>query len=745
MKASDIMLLSVAMIVKNEENNIRKSLEALKKLDGKIEYEIIIIDTGSIDNTINIAKEYTDKVYEHMWNEHFAEMRNRSISYCGGKWILILDADEVLENADDLVAFLKDSKNEKYNAATIIFKNMISDNENDYVIGTLGRLFKKRKEFYYEGRVHEQPKFLPPLCYTNISLLHYGYSRQDYKVMQYKYERNRDLLLKELKNGKDLVYTYFQLAQTYSMANKYNESSNYIKKSYNLIKDRQDKNNYLYVYHFYANEELRKCNYEKVIELCEIALKYTMEHLDFYFMISKSYYAIKEYKKAGEYCQKYLKLREKIEDGYIVKDISVVNYSFSQKDAILSEKIVCDFNQKKYIDIPNIFSQISSEIYKKQLVEVYLYSLIKKKEYNKIFEYYNNEEISDSDIQLIINVLKKLEELDDDIFKQIKTIDIRLEKYIETIYENKISDYDGEIEVNGYYDWKSEYINKLFSSNKIDLNILNCIFYEDMKLYIMSMNNDYKCIARLYDYSVKFFLNNNISTLTLINHIEDVLLINDSINNEEYEKLIVRSYVNKMNYLNMIYNVDIIKDEKIWNIMRKNEKMWLELDYLIAICNENPLDYIRGIRKMIGLYPEYKRLIKVFLQKVPDCNISKEMVKEKDKILNQVEEMIFNNRKDEALNILRELNAVFSVDWRIFSCFGIVHYLNSDYEKSILYLSMSHLLNNNNFEIVYNMACVLVELKNSACAEEYYKKAYELCEDEEVKKSILTILDNIVV
>ena len=59
------MDLSVAMIVKNEEKNMERCLQALRKLDGKIKYEIIVVDTGSTDYTVNIAKEYTDKVYEH--------------------------------------------------------------------------------------------------------------------------------------------------------------------------------------------------------------------------------------------------------------------------------------------------------------------------------------------------------------------------------------------------------------------------------------------------------------------------------------------------------------------------------------------------------------------------------------------------------------------------------------------------------------------------------------------------------
>ena len=99
------MLLSIAMIVKNEERNIERCLKALQVLNNKMEYEIIIVDTGSTDSTISIAKKYTEKVYEHNWTGNFAEMRNISIGYCKGKWILILDADEVLESEDEFINF----------------------------------------------------------------------------------------------------------------------------------------------------------------------------------------------------------------------------------------------------------------------------------------------------------------------------------------------------------------------------------------------------------------------------------------------------------------------------------------------------------------------------------------------------------------------------------------------------------------------------------------------------------------
>src|SRR5574343_299448 len=86
------MKLSACLMVKNEEENLPRCLNSIKDVVD----EIIIVDTGSTDSTIEIAKEYTDKIYIHPWENNFSKHRNQSISYATGDWILIIDADEEL-------------------------------------------------------------------------------------------------------------------------------------------------------------------------------------------------------------------------------------------------------------------------------------------------------------------------------------------------------------------------------------------------------------------------------------------------------------------------------------------------------------------------------------------------------------------------------------------------------------------------------------------------------------------------
>ena len=76
------MLLSVVMIVKNEEKYLDKTLHALKDLRRDIDSELIILDTGSTDNTVEIAKKYTDKVYFAKWNEEEVSIGRRNRVVC---------------------------------------------------------------------------------------------------------------------------------------------------------------------------------------------------------------------------------------------------------------------------------------------------------------------------------------------------------------------------------------------------------------------------------------------------------------------------------------------------------------------------------------------------------------------------------------------------------------------------------------------------------------------------------------
>ena len=88
--------LSLCMIVKNEEANLGRCLESVKGVAD----EIIIVDTGSTDRTVEIARQHGAKIVSHQWDDDFAVARNVSLRAATSDWILVLDADEALDEED---------------------------------------------------------------------------------------------------------------------------------------------------------------------------------------------------------------------------------------------------------------------------------------------------------------------------------------------------------------------------------------------------------------------------------------------------------------------------------------------------------------------------------------------------------------------------------------------------------------------------------------------------------------------
>lgn len=136
--------LSVTMIVRNESKIIETCLNSVKDAD-----EIIICDTGSEDDTIEIAKKYTDKVYtDYKWNDNFSEARNHALSKATGDWVLVLDADDKLVNTiAEVKKVVRDAEEKGIRAVNTT--QICRGNSNKFP-----RLFKRMPEIYWIGAIH---------------------------------------------------------------------------------------------------------------------------------------------------------------------------------------------------------------------------------------------------------------------------------------------------------------------------------------------------------------------------------------------------------------------------------------------------------------------------------------------------------------------------------------------------------------------------------------------------------------
>jgi len=184
--------LSVCMIVKNAQGTLYRCLDSVKPIAN----EIIICDTGSTDRTIEIAREYTDQMYEIPWDDDFAAARNQSIRHATKDWILWIDADEHLIGAEHLGKYLRDNM---YTGYVIRQHHHAIDAQFNPDVPV--RLLRNRRGIRFFGCVHEHPEtelnkgVHPAVVLGDVHIVHDGYVTEE--IRRGRFRRNLPLLIKD--------------------------------------------------------------------------------------------------------------------------------------------------------------------------------------------------------------------------------------------------------------------------------------------------------------------------------------------------------------------------------------------------------------------------------------------------------------------------------------------------------------------------------------------------------------------
>jgi tetratricopeptide (TPR) repeat protein len=149
------VLLSVCLITKNEEQFLAGCLDSVRAAAG----EIILVDTGSADRTVEIARSYGCRVLHRAWDDDFSAARNAGLAVARGRWILCLDADERLAHSALLPAAIAEAKPDVGGFLIERHDAVIhpEDGQSDVYPVEILRLFRNRPDIRYEGIVHERP------------------------------------------------------------------------------------------------------------------------------------------------------------------------------------------------------------------------------------------------------------------------------------------------------------------------------------------------------------------------------------------------------------------------------------------------------------------------------------------------------------------------------------------------------------------------------------------------------------
>lgn len=273
------MGISVCIITKNEAAKLEECLKALKAYN----FETVVVDTGSEDDTQSVIKKYADVGGYFEWCDDFAKARNYAASLAGNEWILALDSDEKLQYCDEKKLWEMLAADEMLLGRIELINVINSTDGVTHGTESLCRLYN-RKYYEFRGRIHEQidriqnqpadsTKNLPSDrtadstekhitdqrvdCTNNppsdmpsdqpsthealhpadkyvnlpISVLHTGYM-QDGEQRRKKTERNIRLLKRELEERGADPYILYQLGKSYFMRKEYEEACRYFEEGF---------------------------------------------------------------------------------------------------------------------------------------------------------------------------------------------------------------------------------------------------------------------------------------------------------------------------------------------------------------------------------------------------------------------------------------------------------------------------------------------------------------------------------
>lgn len=435
--------LSLCMIVKNEEKHLARCLTSVKDVVD----EIVIVDTGSTDSTLEIAELFNASIFRFNWINDFSVARNFALSKCQSDWILYLDADEELNQ--NCIEELKERIEEKSAAINCIVKSLTQE-ESKIGMMKYPRLFPNDSRIKFEGKVHEQiqhslDRYKIPLVDSTIEIIHYGYILDD-KSAKAKLERNLNLLLtSKTKNHYDTL----KLAQTLHGLKRFDEAENNFKR---LLIDRTLDAKLRGLAYLHYTIMKYECNEVKAaLELGQKAVKFIPQNAYLNYLLSilylKSGNSIASLNHLMLAIERNKSLIEKTQSAENETVLDQTNLYFKAIDLVLTlddesrlENIVSDFAAylTKEIKANNIF------------IKNVLNNLISNKILSSLEVDFIKSIVTNSNLQSFLEIFKryKINEIKEILLLELNRIfsnSAQIKKHLALIYMN--SDPDKSIEL----------------------------------------------------------------------------------------------------------------------------------------------------------------------------------------------------------------------------------------------------------------------------------------------------------
>lgn len=668
------MLLSICMMIKNEEKKLDECLASLKPLREALSSELIIIDTGSTDSSVEIAKKYTDKLYFEKWNNNFSEMRNKTISYAKGEWIFIFDGDEVLEDTSNIIKFLKSEESKRYNSATLIGKNITTRNEEKVAVNVGLRFFRNDGSFRYDGAVHNVPVYKEPTFDIDAAYRHYGYVSDDLELMEKKFKRTAILLKNELEKDPNNIYYWFQLSVSYQMHNESKEAVKYAEKAYNLMQESDFfKINNMYVYSDLASLYFGEKRYKECKKICEEGIEQKDEYIDLHYYLAVSNDILGNSEEAIGNYNDYLNMVDKYYNG--AKDInrSFVSYTLGKKDVVYLKLMNLYSTKKDYLNAIKIFDSIEDKILKIDSIKYLVAPLLYSNKINKLKSYLNNykdEEVMYNEfinsIEAFVNNCENNEEILQTLtslqgeYGLLSKVRLLLNKgeFNESILK--------EIEEIDFYKGFSFFGDFIWYFIKNNIRIADVIKIREDKLsgylqYICSKYED--SIEELLNYLDSIVIR-EANDLKDIKTILRVILIKGEIKEDIYKEKFLEYIDLGIEYMKLLYNESLLEEENI-SLLRNDEEIFLVyMNYAFSYKGIDDKKYLQYLRRALLSYDYMKRGIEILKNEFEESfnSNNNELKILKDKFIMNVKAIAEVGDYCNAITMIEEMESIFPED-----------------------------------------------------------------------------------
>lgn len=294
------------MIVKNEEHNLAQCLNIVKDVVD----EIIIVDTGSTDRSVEIAKSFGAKLFHHPWEGSFSKARNYSLKYATSEWILILDADEEM-NKTDIPKLKEIASNNNYTAVSFLIKNKFKDSTQECYAKMI-RLFKNFNGTYYEGTVHNRLRHTGKCLDSSLSVIHHGYNLSEEK-MEEKFLRTTILLKDQIKQEPHNPVPHRYLGISYLDQGMYDEAVSESKRALELAENNGfNIKDFLVSYYVISAAYFEKGELKESETYALRAMGIDENYLDVFCILSFIYYNLKKYDNFLQTSDNYITLLDSI-------------------------------------------------------------------------------------------------------------------------------------------------------------------------------------------------------------------------------------------------------------------------------------------------------------------------------------------------------------------------------------------------------------------------------------------------